>query len=127
MKHWTFFFGVGTLFTHELDAVANYEWRVLPLVRLLPEELGMLFFITAHVPIFAVIIALVTSPRPKVQLRSRIAVSQRQRFSGRQYWSWVALFAARIPAASIIISRLPTWIVQCRRFHVGVHPLPFSI
>ena len=75
MKHWVFFLGLGALFTHELDAVANHEWRILPLIRLLPEELGSLFFVTAHVPIFAVVIALVASPNPKTQFRSRVAVS----------------------------------------------------
>lgn len=75
MKHWAFFLGLGAFFTHELDAVANHEWRVLPLVRLLPEESGMLFFVAAHVPIFAVVIALVASPNPNTRLLSRTSIS----------------------------------------------------
>ena len=75
MKHWAFFLGLGALFTHELDAVWNHEWRVLPLFRLLPEDLGLLLFVVMHVPVFAVVIALVASSNPKTQLRSRVGVS----------------------------------------------------
>ena len=75
MKQWVFFLGLGALFTHELDAVANHEWRVLPLVRYLPEADGMVFFIIMHVPLFAIVTALVASPNPKTQVRSRLGVS----------------------------------------------------
>lgn len=44
---------VGAFFTHELDAVKRHEWRVLPLVRSLPEPLGEQVFIWVHVPLFA--------------------------------------------------------------------------
>ena len=75
MKHWAFFLGLGALFTHELDAVANHEWRVLPLIRALPEDSGAFLFIMAHLPIFALVVALVASPDAKIQLRSRVALS----------------------------------------------------
>jgi len=41
---------------HELDAVAQSEWRLLPLLRRLPEAKVRAWFIGLHVPLFAVII-----------------------------------------------------------------------
>ena len=42
MKKIILYLGVGALFTHELDAMTNHEWRVLPLTSFLGEELGSL-------------------------------------------------------------------------------------
>ncbi len=50
-----FYLGLGSLFTHELDAVPNHEWRGLPLLGTLPDETGMWVFIAAHVPLFAIL------------------------------------------------------------------------
>lgn len=75
MKNLFFYLSVGSLFTHELDAMTNHEWRVLPLVRMLPEEIGMPFFVWAHVPLFAAIIALLASPNAKTQQRTRYGVA----------------------------------------------------
>lgn len=42
----------GLLATHELDAVRCLEWQVLPITRLLPDNIGMTVFVLAHVPLF---------------------------------------------------------------------------
>lgn len=47
---------LGAFFTHELDAVKRHEWRVLPLLRSLPEQMGEQVFIWLHVPLFAVLL-----------------------------------------------------------------------
>ena len=47
---------VGAFFTHELDAVKRHEWRVLPLLRSLPERAAEQAFIWMHVPLFAVLL-----------------------------------------------------------------------
>lgn len=75
MKNLAFYLGMGTLFTHELDAVANHEWRVLPLVRMLPDDLGMAVFVLAHVPIFAWLAWLVASSNPRTRILSRLIIS----------------------------------------------------
>jgi len=75
VKDFVFFFGLGVLFTHELDAMPNHEWRVLPLVRLLPEEMGMNVFVVAHVPLFAFLIALVASPNSRIRTVTKLVVS----------------------------------------------------
>lgn len=74
MKSIVFYLGIATLFTHELDAMLNHEWRVLPLTSWLPDSDGMLVFLFAHIPFFAALIALVASTNDKVRLRSRLGV-----------------------------------------------------
>lgn len=61
MKSTSFYLGLALLFTHEMDAMPNHEWRVLPLLRSLSESAGETAFIIAHVPIFALTIACVAS------------------------------------------------------------------
>lgn len=70
-----FYLGLGLLCSHELDAMPNHEWRVLPLLRLLEDSLGQLVFVVAHVPLFAIIIGLVASLNMRRRRISRIAVS----------------------------------------------------
>jgi hypothetical protein len=66
---------MGSLFTHELDAVPNHEWRGLPLLQSLPDESGMAVFIAAHVPLFAVLIALVATSNARIRVLSRLGIA----------------------------------------------------
>jgi len=75
MKDIAFYLGMATLFTHELDAVPNHEWRGLALLRDLPDETGMAVFVAAHVPLFAVLIALVASTSRRTRTLSRLIIS----------------------------------------------------
>lgn len=75
MKNVFFHLSVGSLFTHELDAMTNHEWRVLPLVRMLPEDIAMPFFVWAHVPLFAVVIWLLSSTNARTRQISRYAIA----------------------------------------------------
>jgi hypothetical protein len=70
-----FYLGMGALFTHELDAVPNHEWRGMPLIQSLPDEFGMLMFVVAHIPLFAVLIALVASTDTRIRGLSRIGIA----------------------------------------------------
>ena len=74
LKDSAFYLGMGSLFTHELDAVPNHEWRAMPLLQALPDEVGMVVFIAAHVPLFALLIALVASSNVRVRRSSRLVV-----------------------------------------------------
>jgi Family of unknown function (DUF6713) len=74
MRDIAFYLGMASLFTHELDAVPNHEWRGMPLLTTLPDETGMLVFITAHVPLFAILIALVASANPRTRALSRLGL-----------------------------------------------------
>jgi len=74
VKDAAFHLGLALLLTHELDAMSNHEWRVLPLVRALPDDTGMLVFVAAHVPLFAAVIALVASSNPRTRTLSRVGL-----------------------------------------------------
>ena len=75
MKNFVFYLGMGALCSHELDAMPNHEWRVLPLVRELPDEIGMIVFVIAHVPLFALLIALIASSNDRTRTNSRMVIS----------------------------------------------------
>ncbi len=75
MKNALFYLGLGTLFTHELDAIANHEWRIMPILRALPEQTGMSTFVLLHIPLFAVLVALVASNDERLRRLSRLGVS----------------------------------------------------
>lgn len=74
MKNLTFYLGFGTLFAHELDSIVNHEWRVIPIIRLLSDQMGMIVFIAAHIPIFAVLVALVSNQKSKIRRIIRIGI-----------------------------------------------------
>lgn len=75
MRNSLFYLGVGFLFTHELDAVSNHEWRVLPLTSWLPDEYGELVFVLAHVPIFAILSALLASQNIHIRNKTKFFIS----------------------------------------------------
>ena len=74
MRDLTFYLGFGTLFTHELDSMLNHEWRVIPVIRALPDETGLIVFVTAHIPIFAFLVALVASKNIRTRQLTRIGI-----------------------------------------------------
>ena len=75
MKNVFFYLGLGTLFTHELDAISNHEWRLLPILRSLPDDLALNTFVLLHFPLFVVLLALVSSPNYQLRNQSRLGVS----------------------------------------------------
>jgi hypothetical protein len=70
-----FYLGLATLLTHEMDAMLNHEWRVLPLTSGFPDDIGMVIFLVAHIPIYAGVIAMVASNKPQLRFWSRLGVS----------------------------------------------------
>ena len=75
IKYTIFYLGFGTLATHELDAMSNHEWRVLPLTSWIPDEYGISVFLFMHIPLFAILVALAASINTKIRNRSRIGIS----------------------------------------------------
>ena len=74
MKNLVFYLGFGTLFSHELDSMLNHEWRVIPIIRTLLDETGAMVFVVAHIPIFALLVAWVSSKNPKTRRTTRIGI-----------------------------------------------------
>lgn len=56
-----FSLGLSLLLAHELDAVRAGEWRLLPVLRSLPDARGRDAFILVHVPLFTALIWLAAS------------------------------------------------------------------
>ena len=70
-----FYVALGLFFSHELDAVVQTEWRLLYVLRDLPELEAMQAFIWLHVPLFAIIAWLTHHGAPRVQIWSRASFS----------------------------------------------------
>lgn len=75
LKKAIFYLGLGALFTHEMDAMLNHEWRLLPLTGWLPDPAGMITFQILHVPLAALLIAWVASQAASVRKRARLLIS----------------------------------------------------
>jgi hypothetical protein len=71
MKNTSFYLGIALLFTHELDAMSNHEWRLLPGLNALSEAAGSATFLIAHVPLFAVVIAFIASLNLEIRTKAR--------------------------------------------------------
>ena len=87
VKEAVFYLLVGTLFTHELDAVLNHEWRVMPFLSLLPDRHGMMVFVAMHVPLFALIVGFVACRDERTRRLARIVMSSFLLVhAGLHYW-----------------------------------------
>ncbi len=75
MKNLLHYLGLGAIATHELDAVTQHEWRLLYVLRAMPEELARQAFVAVHVPLFAVLIWLTSHPKQRIREFSRAALA----------------------------------------------------
>jgi hypothetical protein len=67
-----FYLGLGLLFSHELDAMVQSEWRLLYVLRGLPQDIAMQAFVWLHVPLFGAIAWLTHHTSQSVSYWSRI-------------------------------------------------------
>jgi hypothetical protein len=51
-EHLFFYIGLSLITVHEMDAIRCREWRIFPGLSLLPDHLGHVVFVFAHVPLF---------------------------------------------------------------------------
>jgi len=63
------------LLTHELDAVRRHEWRIIPVLRSLPDHTGFVLFVVLHIPLFWLILLLSSDPDAGVRDWFQIALS----------------------------------------------------
>ncbi len=56
-----FFVAVSSLLLHEMDAIDKKEWRLLFVLRKLPGEGALRWFIWLHLPLFVALLALVAA------------------------------------------------------------------
>lgn len=69
-----FYLAFATLLAHELDAVHKREWRILFVLRGLPEATARRVFVLLHIPLLALLMWLVSHPSDTVQLVSRVSL-----------------------------------------------------
>lgn len=62
-----FYLAFSSLVAHELDAVHKHEWRLLFVLRTMPDESARRAFILIHVPLFAVLLWLAAYPGAEVR------------------------------------------------------------
>jgi hypothetical protein len=70
----TFHAVLALLLAHELDAVERHEWRLLPVLRSLPDGIAGRLFVLLHVPLFLALFRLATHPSAGVRRRFRLAL-----------------------------------------------------
>lgn len=72
MRSFIFALGLALLVSHELDAIVVAEWRLLPLLNLLPDETAHVVFLALHVPVLAALFWLTAFSSPRSQHWSRL-------------------------------------------------------
>ena len=69
-----FFVGFALLACHELDAVAQAEWRLLPFLSQMADEDAYTVFVFLHVPLFALLMWWTSSTSALVRFRAQLSV-----------------------------------------------------
>ncbi|WP_035991865.1 DUF6713 family protein [Leptolyngbya sp. KIOST-1] len=75
MQNLLFYLGFATLMAHELDAMTQAEWRLLFVLRRLPEATAETAFVLVHIPLVAGLLWLTNHEAPGVKHWSRIAIA----------------------------------------------------
>lgn len=69
-----FCLGLAFLLCHELDAIAQHEWRLLPILGGLSDEVAYPWFVLLHAPLFAVLFWATGSKSPVLRHRSQLGI-----------------------------------------------------
>ncbi len=81
-----FTLGLALFFSHELDAVRQQEWRLLFVLRHMPEDTAARAFIAIHVPFFLVLL-IATEASSEPRFWSRAAISAFLVIHAGLHWS----------------------------------------
>lgn len=74
-SHAVFCLMLACLFTHELDAMAQSEWRLLYVLRSLPPADGQFWFVLLHVPLFAGLLWLTQHASLRIRQGTQISLA----------------------------------------------------
>lgn len=69
-----FFTALSLLLCHELDAVAQSEWRLLPVLKRLSDESAYGWFVALHIPLFALLLWWTSSTIPKIRCVAQLTL-----------------------------------------------------
>ena len=66
-----FYSGTAALLTHELDAMTHHEWRLLPILKGLPDATAEPAFVAAHWPLFVLMLGTAASLNLRLRQTAR--------------------------------------------------------
>ena len=75
MRNLVYHLGVSALFAHEMDAVRAQEWRLLYVLRALPEPLAYPAFLLLHLPLFFLVLWASHHETPRIREGFRLLAS----------------------------------------------------
>jgi hypothetical protein len=75
MNNLLFHLGLATLLTHELDTMTQSEWRLLFILRRLPEQIASTTFVILHIPMITGLLWLTNHQSLRIRHWSRIVVA----------------------------------------------------
>lgn len=75
MKNLLFYLGFATILTHELDAMTQSEWKLLFILKNLPEQIAPSVFVVIHIPLIAALLWLTNNESQFIKNWSRIALA----------------------------------------------------
>ena len=74
MTDFLFYLAFATLVAHELDAVHKHEWRLLFVLRTMPDDSARRAFILIHIPLFAILFWLLAHPVERIQFWTMLSL-----------------------------------------------------
>ena len=124
MKNSWFLLGLGFIASHELDAVTQHEWRLLYVLRSLPEAVAANSFVALHVPLFALLVWLTHHPMPRLRDGSRMAlmvfliihVGLHLRLSGHALYTFHSLLSQLLIFGAGLCGALYLWAAVRQRW-----------
>ncbi|NJN08079.1 MAG: hypothetical protein HC836_07800 [Richelia sp. RM2_1_2] len=75
MKNLLFYLSFATIITHELDAMTQSEWKLLFVLKNLPEYTASPFFVILHIPLIALLLWLTNNQSLVIKNWSRIGLA----------------------------------------------------
>lgn len=96
-----FYFSVAALFTHEMDAVMQAEWRLLYFLQDMPDAAAYPVFVLLHFPLFLLFFWLSSHSNRRVREGFRLVVATflvvhaglHWRLSGRENYGFEGVFS----------------------------------
>ena len=74
MTDFLFYLAFATLVAHELDAVHKHEWRLLFVLRTMPDDSARRAFVLIHIPLFATLFWLLAYPVESTQFWTMLSL-----------------------------------------------------
>ena len=96
-----FLTAVTLLLLHEMDAIDKREWRLLFVLRRLPDDGALRWFIVLHLPLFVALLALVAAAVAVTAIAAAAALKAMSRTSntrlGRRAW----MISSTVPTTAV--------------------------